>query len=67
MGLAKAFNSKRAGQISAISMLVEAGLALYRGEKKIAALLFGAAALAYRWGIVGTIAGILIRIYRRIR
>jgi hypothetical protein len=67
MGLAEAFNSKRAGQISAISMLVEAGLALYRGEKRIAALLFGAAVLSYRWGIVGTIAGILIRIYRRVR
>lgn len=67
MGLAKAFNSKRAGQVSAITMLVEAGIALYRGEKDVAALLLGAAVLAYRWGLVGTIAGILIRIYRRVR
>ena len=67
MGLAEAFKSKQAGQISAISMLVEAGLALYRGEKDVAALLLGAAVLAYRWSIVGTIAGILIRIYRRVR
>jgi hypothetical protein len=67
MGLVEAFNSKRAGQISALSMLVEAGLALYRGEKDVAAMLLGAAVLAYRWGIVGTIAGILIRIYRRVR
>jgi hypothetical protein len=67
MGLADAFNSKRAGQVSAISMLVEAGLALYRGEKDVAALLLGAAVLSYRWGLVGTIAGILIRIYRRVR
>ena len=67
MGLAEAFNSKQAGKISAISLLVEAGLALYRGEKHVAALLLGAAALAYRWGFLGTIAGILIRIYRRIR
>ena len=67
MGLAEVFKSKQAGQISAISMLVEAGLALYRGEKDVAALLLGAAVLAYRWSIVGTIAGILIRIYRRVR
>lgn len=67
MGLAKAFKSKQAGQISAVSMLVEAGLALYRGEKKIAALLLGAAALSYRWSIVGIVAEALIRIYQRVR
>ncbi|EMA54064.1 hypothetical protein [Halococcus thailandensis] len=67
MGLAKALKSKQAGQISAISMLVEAGLALYRGEKKIAALLLGAAALSYRWSIVGIVAEALIRIYQRLR
>ncbi|WP_256684630.1 hypothetical protein [Halococcus qingdaonensis] len=67
MGLANAFKSKQAGQISAISMLVEAGLALYRGEKKIAALLLGAAALSYRWSIVGIVAEALIRVYQRLR
>lgn len=67
MGLANAFKSKQAGQISAISMVVEAGLALYRGEKKIAALLLGAAALSYRWSIVGIVAEALIRIYQRVR
>ena len=67
MGLVKAFKSKQAGQISAISMLVEAGLALYRGEKKIAALLLGAAALSYRWSIVGIVAEALIRVYQRLR
>ncbi len=67
MGLAKAFTSKRSGQVSAISMLVEAGLALYRGERKIAALLLGAAALSYRWSIVGIVAEVLIRVYQRVR
>lgn len=67
MGLVELLTSKRSGQISAVTMVVEAGLALYRGEKDIAALLLGAAVLAYRWSIVGTIAGILIRIYRRVR
>jgi hypothetical protein len=67
MGLANAFKSKQAGQISAVSMLVEAGLALYRGEKKIDALLLGAAALSYRWSIVGIVAETLIRVYQRLR
>ena len=67
MGLTDAFDSKRSGQISAISMLVEAGLALYRGEKRIAALLLGAAVLAYRWSFVGAIAELLIRVYQRVR
>jgi hypothetical protein len=67
MGLAKAFSSVRSGQISAISMLVEAGLALYRGERKIAALLLGAAVLSYRWSFVGAIAEVLIRVYQRVR
>ncbi len=66
MGLAEAFNSVRSGQISAISLLVEAGLSLYRGEKRTAALLLGAAVLAYRWSAVGFVAQILYRIYRRI-
>ena len=67
MGLAKAFKSKRAGQITAISMLVEAGLALYRGEKDVAALLLGGAVIAYRWSFAGFVAQILIRIYRHVR
>jgi hypothetical protein len=67
MGLANVFKSKQAGQISAVSMLVEAGLALYRGEKRIAALLLGAAALSYRWSIVGIVAEALIRVYQRAR
>ena len=67
MGLTDAFESKQAGQLSAISMLVEAGLALYRGDKRVAALLLGAAVLAYRWSFVGFVAEILIRIYQRVR
>ncbi|EMA46242.1 hypothetical protein [Halococcus saccharolyticus] len=67
MGLSDLLTSKRSGMISAVSMVVEAGLALYRGDKKIAALLLGAAALAYRWSFVGAIAEILIRAYQRLR
>ncbi|EMA51033.1 MULTISPECIES: hypothetical protein [Halococcus] len=67
MGLSDLLTSKRSGLVSAVSMLVEAGLALYRGDKKIAALLLGAAALAYRWSFVGAIAEILIRAYQRLR
>jgi hypothetical protein len=67
MGLANLFTSKQAGLASSISMVVEAGLALYRGDTKVAALLLGAAVLAYRWSFVGAIAEILIRAYQRLR
>ena len=67
MGLSDLLTSKRSGLVSVISMVVEAGLALYRGDTKIAALLLGAAALAYRWSFVGAIAEILIRAYQRLR
>lgn len=67
MGLADLLTSKRSGQISALSMLVEAAIALYRGERDVAALFLGAAALAYRWSFLGMVAEILIKAYQRIR
>ena len=45
-------------------MLVESGLALARGKRRLAALLFGAAALAYRFSYLGFVAEVLIRIYQ---
>jgi len=67
MGLTDLLTSKRSGQISALSMLVEAAIALYRGERDVAALFLGAAALAYRWSFLGAVAEILIKAYQRIR
>lgn len=67
MGLTDLFDAKRAGPLSALSMLAEAALALYRGDTRLAALLVGAAALAYRWSFAGQIAKALIRLYQRIR
>ena len=63
-GLSRLLNSSGAKNLSALSMLVEAGLALARGKRKIAAMLLGAAALASRWSIVGFLAEIAIRIYQ---
>lgn len=63
-GLGGLLNSSSAKNLSALSMLVEAGLALARGKRKIAALLLGAAALASRWSAIGFLAEILIRIYQ---
>ncbi len=48
-------------------MLAEAGLALYRGNKRVAALLAGAAVLAYRWSVAGLLAELGIRLYQRRR
>ena len=63
-GLAQLFGSRRARNLSTVSMIVEAGLALARGKRKIAMLLVGAAALASRWSAVGFLAEIAIRIYQ---
>jgi hypothetical protein len=67
MGLADLLNSKRSGQISTLTMIVEAGLALYRGDMRVAALFLGGAALAYQWSAAGIIANVLINIYQRLR
>jgi hypothetical protein len=67
MGLVDELGSKRSGRISALTTLVEAALALYRGETRIAALLLGAAALAYRWSAVGIVAELLIKLYQYLR
>lgn len=67
MGLTDLFDAKRAGSFSALTFLVEAALALYSGDKRLAALLMGAAALAYRWRPLGDIAYGLIWLYRWIR
>ncbi len=48
-------------------MVAEAGMALYRGNKRVAALLAGAAVLAYRWSVVGLLAELGIRLYQRRR
>lgn len=45
-------------------MLVEAGLALARGRRRIAVLLLGAAALAYRFSVLGFVVEALIRVYQ---
>ncbi|WP_267643691.1 hypothetical protein [Haloarchaeobius amylolyticus] len=67
MSLANVFDSTRTRQASALSMLAEAGMALWRGKTKVAALFLGAAAIAYRWSALGFAAEGLIRLYRRSR
>ena len=64
MGITRVLRSRGARNLSAVSMLVEAGLALARGKRTIAALLLGAAALAYRFSAVGFLAEVLIRLYQ---
>jgi hypothetical protein len=67
MGLTQVLDSPHAKRLSVLTMLVEAGIALLRGNKKVAALLVGAAAIAYRWSGVGFAVEILIRLYQRRR
>ncbi|MFC7155385.1 hypothetical protein ACFQPA_07950 [Halomarina halobia] len=67
MGAGKFLRSKSSRRLSALSMVAEAGMALYRGNKRVAALLAGAAVLAYRWSVVGLLAELGIRLYQRRR
>lgn len=64
MGLTQVLHSRGARQLGAVSMLVEAGLALARGKRRLAALFLGAAALAYRVSALGILAEVLIRLYQ---
>ena len=64
MGVTQSLNSSGVRRLSAVSMLVEAGLALARGKRTLAALLLGAAAFAYRFSCLGFVAEVLIRFYQ---
>ena len=55
------------GNVAIISTLVDAAMALRRGEHWAAALLLGAAALSTRVTGVGVVASVLVRLVRRLR
>ena len=55
------------GNIAIISTLVDAAMALRRGENWAAALLLGAAALSTRVTGAGVVASLLVRLLRRFR
>ncbi|WP_332899790.1 hypothetical protein [Haladaptatus sp. CMSO5] len=67
MGLGKLLNSRGIKRLSTLSMIAEAAVAFRRGEKKIGAMLIGAAVLSMRWSAVGLAGEGLIRLYRRKR
>lgn len=64
MALLDFMASRSFRRLSSLSMVVEAGMALLRGNKRVAALLLGAATLAYRWSWVGILAELGIRGYQ---
>jgi len=55
------------GNVAIISTLVDAAMALRRGEHWAAALLLGAAALSTRVTGAGVVASLLVRLLRRFR
>lgn len=67
MVLSEVLGSKSVRRLGVVSTLVDAAMALSRGEKRIAAAFLGAAALAYRWSALGFLVQILVRVYRRYR
>jgi len=67
MNLTGLLSSNESRQLNALSLLAQAGLALYRGNRQIALLLAGAAVLAYRVSWLGIVAQIGIRLYKQFR
>ena len=65
MGPGTPFESRAAKRASTLSMLVEAARSWARGERRLAVLLLGVAALAYRWSALGLAAEGAIGLYRR--
>lgn len=55
------------GNLAIISTLVDAAMALRRGEHWAAALLLGAAALSTRVTGAGAVASLVVRLVRRLR
>jgi len=55
------------GNVAIISTLVDAAMALRRGEHWAAALLLGAAALSTRVTGAGVVASVVVRLLRRLR
>jgi hypothetical protein len=67
MELTEVLNSKSVQRLGVVSTLVDALMALSRGEKRLAAAFLGAAALAYQWSSLGLLVQVLLRAYRRFR
>lgn len=65
MGLFKLLASKRSKQLSVVSTLAEAAMSFKRGQKKLAALLVGVAALSYKKSSLGFLAQILVKLYQK--
>ena len=50
-----------------VSLIVEAGISLYEGDARLAALQLGTAALSYYSSLLGALARVLIEVYKRFR
>jgi hypothetical protein len=65
MKLTKLLGSKRSRQLSVVSTLAEAVMSFRRGQKKIAALLLGAAAISYKRSELGYLAQLGVKLYQK--
>lgn len=50
-----------------VSLVVEAGISLYEGDMRLAALQLGTAALSYYSSLLGALARVVIEVYKRFR
>jgi hypothetical protein len=67
VSLTDVLSSKKAQQLSTLSLLGQAIVELSRGENRTAVLLAGAAALSVKSSVGGLVAQLAIRLYKRRR
>lgn len=65
MKLTRFLGSKRSRQLSAATTLYEAVKSFRGGQKKLAALLAGAAALSYKRSELGYLAQAVVKLYKK--
>lgn len=67
MNLTDLMNRASTENWAVISLVVEAGISLYEGDKRLAALQLGTAVVSYYSSLLGTLARVLVELYKRFR
>ena len=67
MSLTDTMSRTSAEDWAVVSLVVEAGISLYEGDTRLAALQLGTAVLSYYSSLLGALARVLIEVYKRFR
>ena len=67
MNFTDMLNRVSAEDWAVLSLVVEAAISFYEGDTRLAALQLGTAVLSYYSSLLGTLARVLIEVYKRFR